>query len=93
MKCWDNDDLLRSSILKLKDSLGNANVTELLERTDVKDYYYIAKFLMENYYDRLYLHSQDKYEYEFTVNSDKFMDACDKVEDWYRELLKKEELD
>lgn len=33
------------SILKLKDSLGNANVTELLERTDVKDYYYIAKFL------------------------------------------------
>ena len=93
VKCWDNDDLLRSSILKLKDSLGNANVTELLERTDVKDYYYIAKFLMENYYDRLYLHSQDKYEYEFTVNSDEFMDACDKVEDWYRELLKKEELD
>jgi len=93
LKCWDNDDLLKSSIMKLKDSLGNENVKTLLERTEEKDYYYIAKFLMENYYDKLYLHSQDKYKYEFTVNTDELIKACDEVDTWYRQLLKKEGLE
>lgn len=88
LKCWDNDDLLKASINKLKDTLGKANIEMLLERTQEKDYYSIAKFLMENYYDKLYAHSQDKYHYEFGVDSDQFDEACSQVEQWYKELLK-----
>lgn len=88
LKCWDNDDLLESSINRLKDTLGKANIEMLLERTREKDYYSIAKFLMENYYDNLYAHSQNQYKYEFSVDSDQFDEACNKVEQWYKEQLK-----
>ncbi|MGB5824558.1 MAG: tRNA 2-selenouridine(34) synthase MnmH [Proteocatella sp.] len=88
LKCWDNDELLEMSINRLKDTLGKANIEMLLERTKEKDYYTIAKFLMENYYDKLYAHSQNQYKYEFTVDSDEFDESCSKVEQWYKELLK-----
>lgn len=86
-KCRDNDERLKASIVKLKDTLGNANIGMLLEKTEEKDHYFIAKFLMENYYDKLYNHSQIQYEYEFKVNTDEFIDACDKIEAWYINLL------
>lgn len=89
LKCHDNDELLRISVQKLKDTLGKSNIETLLKKTDEKDYYYIAKFLMENYYDMLYAHSQNKYEYEYTVNSDKFIEACDTIEQWYKTLPEK----
>lgn len=85
-KCRDNDEKLKASIVKLKDTLGNANIAMLLEKTEEKDHYFIAKFLMENYYDKLYNHSQMQYDYEFTVNSDNFESACDKIEVWYKGL-------
>ncbi len=86
-KCRDNDEKLKSSIVKLKDTLGNANIEMLLEKTEEKNHYFIAKFLMENYYDKLYNHSQVQYDYEFTVNSDQFNLACNKIEDWYNDLI------
>lgn len=86
-KCRDNDEKLKSSIVKLKDTLGNANIEMLLEKTEEKNHYFIARFLMENYYDKLYNHSQVQYDYEFTVNSDQFDLACNKIEDWYKDLI------
>lgn len=89
-KCKDNDEKLKSSILKLKDTVGNEAINTLIEKSEEKDYYYIAKFLMENYYDRLYNHSQVQYDYEFTVSSDNMSLACDKVEVWYKTLVNKD---
>lgn len=69
-KCWDNDDKLIIAINKLKDTIGKQKVEELCNYTKEKNYTAIATFLMKHYYDPLYQHSINKYEYIKTVNSD-----------------------
>lgn len=86
LKCIDNDEQLISSIKKLKDTIGNVGVELLIEKSGEKDYSFVARYLMENYYDKLYLHSQDKYKYEFAVDSEAMKNACDSIELWYNNI-------
>lgn len=87
LKCIDNDEQLVNSIKKLKDTIGNSGVELLIKKAQEKDYSFVAKYLMENYYDKLYLHSQDKYEYEFSVDSEDMKKSCDTIELWYNNLI------
>lgn len=89
-KCKDDNTRFKNSLIKLKDTIGKANIEMLLEKVDQNEDYFIAKFLMENYYDQLYNHSQTQYDYEFTVNSDNITLACDKIELWYKNLINKD---
>lgn len=82
-KIKNNDELLVASIQKLKDKLGSKNVEDLIDKSRNREYEYVARFLMENYYDKLYMHSQDKYQYEFVVDSDKMLEAVNKIIDWH----------
>ncbi|MGL5440074.1 MAG: tRNA 2-selenouridine(34) synthase MnmH [Filifactoraceae bacterium] len=80
-KCWDNDDKLIRAIAKLKDTIGNVKVEELTEATKLKDYTKIAGFLMEKYYDPLYQHSINKYEYIKMVSSENIEQAVKEIMD------------
>ncbi len=80
-----DDEALIAAILKLKDSLGNKTVEEMIVKVEQKRYYEVAEFLMSNYYDKLYIHSQNKYSYEFTVNSDDMNASVSRIVSWYKE--------
>lgn len=84
-KTREHDEQLISSIYKLKDKLGVKAVQELVQKSEDKKYEYVARFLMENYYDKLYMHSQNKYQYEFVVKSDEMIKSVQKIIDWYEE--------
>ncbi|MDO4710855.1 MAG: tRNA 2-selenouridine(34) synthase MnmH [Peptostreptococcaceae bacterium] len=84
-KGGSNDELLIRSIQKLKDKLGTKNVMDLIIKAEDHQYEYVARYLMENYYDKLYLHSQNKYHYDLTVNSDRMKEAVDKIISWRKE--------
>lgn len=86
LKSPDNDEQLISSVENLKDKLGKERVKELIEQIKQKKYAEVAEYLMVHYYDCLYLHSQDKYQYEFTVCSDDMNKSVETILQWYKEL-------
>lgn len=83
-KTKDNDQQLINSIKKLKDRLGNEKINELIQQASEKKYDEIASFLMVEYYDKLYLHSQKMYSYELVVNSDKMTQSVQEIVNWYK---------
>ncbi len=78
----NDDEGLIQAISRLKDKLGNKKTAELIELVQQKNYDEVAEFLMEQYYDRLYLYSQDQYDYEFTVSSDQMQESVEKIIAW-----------
>lgn len=85
-KTFDNDEKLISAISKLKNTIGNKKVNELIEKSKMKDYEYIANFLMLEYYDKLYYHSEKTYDYEFSVSNDYVDIAANFLEKYYSSL-------
>lgn len=81
----DSDEGLIRAVSRLKDKLGKKKVSELIEQIQKKSYEEVAGFLMEHYYDHLYLHSQDKYEYELTVDSDRMRESIEEIINWTKE--------
>ena len=67
-----------------------------VERNEVivskKDYAFVAQYLMENYYDRLYRHSEKKYTYEFSVCSDKMEETIKTIINWHKKKLMSKEI-
>lgn len=88
LKSNNCDKKLISSVHRLKDSLGNEAVRILENRINGKDYAYVAGYLMENYYDQLYRHSESKYSYELSVDSSNIDKALDDIMNWYEDNKK-----
>lgn len=84
LKESDNDRALVRSVRKLKDSIGKQIMLELEKDIQEKDYAKVAKYLMENYYDQLYRHSEKKYSYELTVNSGNMPATVNKILNWHQ---------
>jgi len=81
-----DDDKLINATLMLKDSLGKKIVEELIDKINIKDYSYVARYLIENYYDNLYKHSNDKYSYEFKVSSDDYKETLTRLIGFYEDV-------
>lgn len=86
LKSEDNDERLIESLRHLKDKLGKEKIKQLTEQILAKRYEDVAEFLMSDYYDKLYLHSQDQYRYEFSVCSDDMAQSVQEIQKWYKEL-------
>lgn len=85
LKERNSDEALIQSVYKLKDSIGKQMVEELEADIQRKDYAKVARYLMENYYDKLYGHSEKKYIYEFTVNSGNMPATLASILDWHQD--------
>lgn len=84
LKSNNCDKALIDSVYKLKDSLGTQTVKSMEQKILEKDYAYTAKYLMENYYDRLYEHSEKKYQYELAIDSGKLDESVKAVLAWHQ---------
>jgi len=85
----DNFQLeISKAIEKLKTYLGEKNVLQLKEMLRQEDYLRIAQFLIENYYDSMYNHKQQIYNYDLIVNSDFMEKACSELEIWLKNQIK-----
>lgn len=67
------------SITKLRKSMGNDFVDELILLVEKEEYDEVAKKLMIDYYDKLYKKSQEKHTYEYIFNSDDVDFACNQI--------------
>lgn len=78
-----DDEYLKRSTKKLQDTLGASKISMLIDKIDEKDYEYVARYLIENYYDALYGFSIKKYEYVLTVNSDLIDQSVEDIQKLY----------
>lgn len=92
LKSSNCDKKLIDSVYKLKDTLGHETTKLLEERVSKKDYAFVAQYLMENYYDRLYRHSEKKYTYEFSVCSDQMEETIKTIINWHKKKLMSKEI-
>ncbi len=87
-KCNINDEYLKTSTMKLKDTIGKKAVENLICKIEYKEYEYVAEFLIMNYYDRLYSYSMDKYDYDMSISSDEMELAVDRILKYYYDTEK-----
>ena len=78
-----DDEYLKKSTVRLKDTIGTKAVEDLINKIENKDYEYVAHFLILNYYDKLYSYSIDKYKYDMSVSSDEIDLAVSKILEYY----------
>ncbi len=83
-----DDEYLKKSTARLKDTIGNKAVDELISQIELKEYGVVADFLIKNYYDKLYVYSIDKYKYEMDISSDNKELAVNKIFDYYHAIEK-----
>lgn len=73
---------LIENIKKIKRYMSGNVVDEILNMVEKEEYLEAAKELMIKYYDPMYKHTQDTYNYDLIVNSDRIEDACKDIENW-----------
>lgn len=83
----ENIDDLKECINKFRKRLSNKVIDEYLELLDTKKYEEVVERYLIEYYDPLYMHSIEKYEYDEVVSFDDETKALDKVLDYYNRLL------
>ncbi len=83
-----DDEYLKKSTTRLKDTIGNKAVEELIFQIENKEYDKVAHFLIENYYDTLYGYSIDKYKYDRDISSDNKDLAVNEIFDYYHAIEK-----
>lgn len=83
----ENIDDLKECINKFRKRLSNKVIDEYLELLDTKKYEEVVERYLIEYYDPLYMHSIEKYEYDEVVSFDDETKALDKVLDYYNQLL------
>ena len=85
----DNDDLLENAILNLKKRIGLERVNQYLDWIKEKSYDKIARELIIEYYDPLYLHSMKNYNYMMEINYNNIEDAVEEIVKLYYSLENK----
>ncbi|WP_027701721.1 tRNA 2-selenouridine(34) synthase MnmH [Metaclostridioides mangenotii] len=86
----DNIDDLKECINKFRKRLSNKVVDEYIELLETKKYEEVVERYLLEYYDPLYTHSIEKYEYDEVINFDDESKALDKVLDYYNRLIVKD---
>ncbi len=78
-----DDEYLKKSTSRLKDTIGNQAVEDLINKIEDKNYESVASFLIQNYYDKLYSYSIGKYEYNMILSSDFPDEAVNEILKFY----------
>jgi len=84
--CPGHEDMLISAINNLRRRISNEKADCFINWVKEKKFDKIAEELMINYYDPMYLHSIEKYNYDIEINYDKIKDAVDKIANFYKAL-------
>ncbi len=79
-----HDEMLSRGVRLLKKRLGNEKVGRYIQWIEDKKYQQIAKELIRDYYDPLYQHSIEKYNYDLKVNYDKIEEAVNQIAIFYK---------
>ncbi|WIF94694.1 tRNA 2-selenouridine(34) synthase MnmH [Caminicella sporogenes] len=75
------DEKIIEAILNLKKRLGSESVEKLVNKIKIKDYRYVIRYLINNYYDSFYKYSINKFKnYDLEVNYESILDAVKEVE-------------
>ncbi|MBM7613726.1 tRNA 2-selenouridine(34) synthase MnmH [Alkaliphilus hydrothermalis] len=80
------DELLIKSIGHLKKRIGSKKVQQYHQWIAEKKYNLIAEELVLEYYDPLYQHSVEKYQYNLKINYGRIEEAVDKIHSYYQEM-------
>lgn len=87
-----NEDTLIDSINKLKNRLGHKKVNELIKQLKAKNFEFVVKELMINYYDPLYKHSIDKIKhYDKIIEYENIKDAVNQLINFAKNIVLKGE--
>lgn len=79
---WINESI--QAIKKLSKYMSKEKVEKLIQEVKNKNFDYIAKELMLNYYDPMYQHKSNQYEYALSLNNIKSSEeTADKIVEWY----------
>lgn len=70
------------ALIKLKKHISEKNIEEYCEKVRQGEYDEVVKELMVKYYDPLYMHSSDKYDYDFKVMVNEVEEAAKTLEDF-----------
>lgn len=82
---WVEDSIL--AIDKLRRYLSNEKVEELQDMVRNNNFDDVASFLMENYYDPMYMHKSNEYNYEGEFVADKSAyDTALEIESWFKNI-------
>lgn len=74
------------SVQYFKKHISNNKVEELIKEIEKKNFDYVAKELMENYYDPMYRFKSDKYNYSLVLeNIRNSEEASNKIIKWFNE--------
>lgn len=84
-----NDEFLANAITGLTKRIGTEKVNQHIDWIKEKSYDKIARELIIEYYDPLYLHSINKYEYSMEINYDDINEVVHKIAHLYHCLEKK----
>ena len=78
--------LLEDAITHLKKKIGEKKVNQLISWIEKQEYSKVAEELIVNYYDPLYKHSIDNYNYIMEINYVDIEEAVDKIAEFYYSL-------
>ena len=84
--CPGHEDMLISAIDNLRKRISNERADSYIKWVKEKKFEKIADELMSLYYDPMYLHSIEKYNYDIQINYDKIEDAVLGIAEFYNEL-------
>lgn len=88
-----NEELVVNSINKLRKRLGNDKVEELINQVKVRNFEYVAKELMIEYYDPLYKYSIDKIKhFDKIIEYKNILEAVNELIDFAENTVLKGEL-
>lgn len=78
--------LLEDAVTHLKKKIGEKRVNQLISWIEKQEYSKVAEELIVNYYDPLYKHSIDNYNYIMEINYVDIEEAVDKIAELYYSL-------
>ena len=78
--------LLEDAVTHLKKKIGEKKVNQLISWIEKREYSKVAEELIVNYYDPLYKHSIDNYNYIMEINYVNIEEAVDKISELYYSL-------
>lgn len=74
---------LINALNKLRKRLGNERVEKCIQWINEEKYSLVAEELLSNYYDPLYRHSIEKYNYDLVLNYDKIEEAIKNLSNFH----------
>ena len=83
IKISNCNSLLEDAIVHLRKKIGGKKVDQLISWIEKLEYSKVAEELVVNYYDPLYKHSIDNYNYIMEINYADIGEAVDKIAEFY----------